>query len=438
LAKTKISLLTLFPDLYKNFLDTSLVKRAQDNSLVNFELVNLFNFTQPKKRIDSPTYGHNSGMLIKPEIAGMAIDQQEKKHGKAFKIFLSPKGQKLDQKLSLEISKQIKQNNHLLLFSSRYEGIDARVEEVYADLEVSIGDYILMGGDLPAMVLLESVLRHLPNVIGKQESVDIESFTGPFVEHPEYTTPVKWKNLEVPEIVRSGNHLAIKNWQLDQAAKRSVLNNFDWIRSYELSLDEKLLASKYIPSHYIVLMHDQVLLKNGEPGTTSVTSLDLHDIARSAATYGVKNYYIVTPLKDQQKIVKTLLDFWHSDSGKNYNKHRHKAVSRVKVKASLDEVLEDIKTLENLDNKNNITLISTSAKKYKNKTITYFDQKTAWANKNPVLLLFGTGHGLSSEILEKSNYILGPVSGFSDFNHLSVRSAAAIVLDRWLGLNIKT
>ncbi|HLB93634.1 MAG TPA: tRNA (guanosine(37)-N1)-methyltransferase TrmD [Candidatus Babeliales bacterium] len=432
----QISILTLFPNLYQEFLGTSLVGRAREREQIKFDLQSLFQFCQPKQRIDSPTFGHSSGMLLKPEMIEAAIIQQEQKFGPAFKIFLSPKGKKLDQQMGQLLAQKLQAQQHLLFVAARYEGIDARVEQVYADLELSIGDYVLMGGDLPAMVTIETLLRNIPGVIGKSDSVELESFSGPFVEYPEYTAPVVWHDLEVPAVLRSGNHAAIASWRAEQAAERTVKHNFGWLRSCELSESQKQLAKKYIPPHYVVLMHDQVVLKDSQQvGTSSVTSLDLHDIARSAATYGIKNYYIVTPLVDQQRIVQTLLDFWNGSSGIKHNIHRHIAVSKIKLKNSLEEVLQDIYAQEQVEP----VLVSTSAKaSYLAQRISYFDQEIVWQRAAPVLLLFGTACGLSSGLLERSDFILGPVMGFSDFNHLSVRSATAIVLDRWLGLQPKS
>lgn len=432
----QISILTLFPNLYQEFLRTSLIGRAREREQIKFDLQGLLELCQPKQRIDSPTFGHSSGMLLKPEIIETAITRQEQKFGPAFKIFLSPKGKKLDQQMGQLLAQKLQAQQHVLFMAARYEGIDARVEQVYADLELSIGDYVLMGGDLPAMVTIEALLRNIPGIIGKTDSVELESFSGPFVEYPEYTAPVVWHDLEVPEVLRSGNHAAIDKWRAEQAAERTVRHNFNWLRACELSAQQKQLAKKYIPPHYVVLMHDQVVLKDGQQvGTSSVTSLDLHDIARSAATYGIKNYYIVTPLIDQQKIVQTLLDFWNGSSGIKHNMHRHIAVSKIKLKASLEEVLQDIYAQEQIEP----VLVSTSAKvSCLAKRISYSDQELVWQRAAPVLLLFGTACGLSAGLLERSDFILGPIAGFSDFNHLSVRSATAIVLDRWLGLQPKS
>src|SRR5579871_559261 len=183
----KISILSVFPDLYGPFLQTSLIKRAQDQGLVSFYLSSFFSQVSPKERIDAPTFGHGAGMVLKPVVVQKAITDQEAQRGKAFKIFFSPHGKKLDQHLLQDLVRRIGMQGHALLIPARYEGMDARVEEHYADEIVSVGDFVLMGGDLPAMILLEGLLRLVPGVVGKQESVELESFSGPFVDYPEYT-----------------------------------------------------------------------------------------------------------------------------------------------------------------------------------------------------------------------------------------------------------
>lgn len=429
-----ISIITLFPELYDTFLKTSIVGKAKEKELINPELINFLDFCAPKERADSPTYGHGSGMLIKPELVESAIETQEKKLGKAFKIFFSPHGKKLDQNYLKELSKKLEGKRHLLLVASRYEGMDSRVEEYYADEVVSLGDFVLMGGDLPVMCFMEGLLRLFPGIVGKQDSVENDSFSGPFVDYPEYTAPLDFKGMQVPEVIRSGNHKEMANFRKNEAVRRTVLNHFDWARSSKLSKEDKKLLKQHIPNHYAVLMHGDVLLKDKTVGTTSVTSLDIHDIARSAKTFGIEKYFIVTPLKDQQNIVNTLMDFWKSGYGTEYNVHRHQAIKSVQLNNNIDEV---VKAIEEIEGKKPL-LISTSAKYYQSdKYITFFDQGKVWESQRPVLLIFGTGHGLSDQILNRCDFILEPICGLTDFNHLSVRSAAAIIFDRWLGLNIK-
>ncbi len=435
-----ISILTLFPDLYQAFLDTSLIGRARQSGILNVELVNLFNFARPGQRIDSPTFGHGAGMLLKPEIVAQAIDQHESQQGKAVKIFFSPQGRKLDQRVLQELSQRIAQVGHVMLVASRYEGMDARVEQVYADELLSVGDFVLMGGDLPAMMLLEGLLRYVPGVVGDAASVQADSFAGAFVDYPEYTHPVDWRGHMVPEVVRSGNHQAIEDWRAAQAAQKTVQQHFNWIQSSALTAPQRVLVNRYLPAHYAVLLHGDILLKDPNSpqgvrvGSSSVTSFDLHDIARSSLTYGLKNYFIVTPLKDQQRVVQTLLDFWNTGPGVYYNEHRHQAVGRVRLLSCLDDVIRDITVQEGRAP----LLIATSARDVPHiQKITYYDQAEVWQHDRPVLFLFGTAKGIAPHVIDRCDYLLGPIQGMGEFNHLSVRSAAAIVFDRWLGNNIK-
>lgn len=452
-----ISILTLFPDLFKPFLDASIIGRARERGLLTTQTVSLLDMAEPKKRIDAPPYGPGPGMLIKPEIIEKAIDEQEKKWGTAYRIFFSPQGKKLDQRRVRELAHIISNKNHIMLVCPRYEGLDDRVEKVYADELISIGDFVVMGGDLPAMILLEGLLRYVPGVVGKNESVEQESFSGPFLDYPQYTQPLEWKGMQVPEVLRSGNHAQIAAWRMSQAAERTVLHHFDWARSCSLDAEEKKLVRDQIPHHYVALMHTGVMGRDGTVGTTSVTSLDMHDIARSACTYGVERYFIVTPLEDQQKIVQTMLDFWKSDWAVAYNPSRHEAVERVRLAADLQSVIQDIESREGVAP----VVIATSAREILHKqssqaqgeqspdqvhavgaekvpaVITYHDQETVWQCKRPVLILLGTGGGLAADTIKQADFVLVPVQGLTDFNHLSVRSAAAVILDRWLGISVK-
>ncbi len=432
-----ISILTVFPELYTTFLSTSLIKRAQESGIVSVDIDAFFSFVSPKERIDAPTFGPGAGMLIRPDVVQKAVENKEKKYGSAYKIFFSPQGEKMSQPVLRRIAASLAQKKHLMLLPARYEGMDARVEEEYADEIISVGDFVLMGGDIPAMLFLEGLLRLIPGVVGKQESVQEESFTGPFVDYPEFTEPVHWKDKKVPDIVRSGNHAAIAQWRLQQAVQKSVKDHFNWVRSQPLTADQNMSVQKNIPPHYVALMHCDVLIGDEKKaGCTSVTSIDLHDISRSSSTYGVRNFFVVTPLLDQQKIVQKLVDFWCSDHGVKYNKNRHQAVQLLSIKNSLQETIDAITQKEG----KKPLVIATSAlisDEDNNRLISFYDQKKVWQNDRPVLLVFGTGRGLQQELIDQCDYQLLPIAGFSDFNHLSVRSAIAVVLDRWLGINLK-
>lgn len=436
----KISIITVFPELYETFLSTSLIARAQKNNIVSFDLFKISDMCEPKERIDEPVCGPGTGMIIKPTVIEKAIETCETKHGPGFKIFFSPKGKKLTQKTLQTYAKTMPakplggKNRHIILICSRYEGMDARVENHYADAIISIGDYVLMGGDVAAQVFLEGFLRLLPDVVGKQESVEQESFSSSLLDYPEYGLPKVWKDQKIPEIILSGNHAAIEKWRKEQACKKTLLERFDWFRSSGPSPEVIKTCTKQIPAHYVALMHSDIMLKGGKVGHSSVTSLDLHDTARSCATYGVKNMFMVSALKDQRNIMNSLLEFWKSDEGKKYNITRFEAVKRVVPIASFQETIDFIEKQEG----KKPLIITTSAKEHTHATkIDYFSQEKVWTLDRPVLFVFGTAQGLCDKIIEESDFLLVPIRGMTDYSHLSVRSAVAIILDRWLGLQPK-
>ena len=428
-----ISILTVFDHLYEPFVHTSLVGRAQEKGIVHIDVQSFFTYVQPKERIDAPTFGPGAGMLIRPDVVQKAIEDKEALYGKAFKIFFSPRGEKVDQRVFETIAARGQKCGHVMIIPARYEGMDARVEDEYADMVLSMGDFVIMGGDVPAMLLIEGVLRLLPQVVGKEESVCRESFNGPFVDFPSYTEPVEWKGKRVPDVLRSGNHGAIEKWRNEHAVKTTVRDHFLWLRSQALTHNDKKLASQYIPSHYVALMHSDVLIgEERKPGVTSVTSIDIHDIARSSKTYGIDGFFIVTPLLDQQKIVQKMLDFWKKGIGFEYNRCRYDAIQLVQLIGSLNEV---IKKIEEREGKKPLVIATSAQLTDAQQVVSFYDQKKVWAIDRPVLMLFGTGQGLSSSVIEQCDYLLLPIDGFSEFNHLSVRSAVAIILDRWLGVN---
>jgi tRNA (guanine37-N1)-methyltransferase len=239
----------------------------------------------------------------------------------------------------------------------------------------------------------------------------------------------------VPEVLVSGNHKKIDEWRRSTAIATTVKERFDWIRTQPLGGKDLTDVAAQIPPHYAVLMHDQVLIGkvDPQPGTTSVTTMDLHDIARSSATYGIKKLFIVTPLTDQKRQLEVFFEFWHTSKGQEYNKDRFEAMSLVQVCDSMTDVLMAIAS-EN--NNQEAVMVATSAKEHvETVSIDYTDQKKVWNGQQPVLIVFGTGQGLTNDLVARCDYVLKPVRGFTTYNHLSVRAAVAIVFDRWLGLH---
>lgn len=428
-----VSVLSVFPSLYKEFLDTSLIKRSQEKGLIDISVDSYFNYVRPGERIDSDLYGVGPGMLLKPVVMQAAIEHNEKQYGDAYKIFLSPQGKRVTQPDMERLARVLASKKHLMLVTSRYEGVDQRVEEVFADEVISLGDFVILGGDLPAMVLLEGVIRLIPGVVGKTDSVKEESFSGPFLDFPSYTSPVVWHDKHVPDVVRSGDHGKLAVWRHHAAIKKTVKYAFSWLKEHRLvSKDKLFLIKEIIPSHYVALVHGDVLVsKEGKPGTTSVTSIDIHDISRASSTYGIKQFGIITPLVDQQRIVETLLQFWGSH-GISYNKNRHEALQIASIHSTVDDFIAFV---ENKEGKKPL-LIATSAlcSSDPSRVLSYMQQSLVWSLERPIILFFGTGQGLSPAFLSRCDYQLLPIEGLTDFNHLSVRSAVAVILDRWLGI----
>jgi len=441
------SIITAFPSLYAEFFSISLVRLAQERGLIKFNMIKFSDQCQPKEPIDEPTVGPGPGMILKPSVVASAIEKAQQSHGRGYTIFFTPQGKVLDQQLlvsiaanvcsaehSNEVEASVEKDSHIVLVCSRYEGCDTRVENFYADLRLSLGDYVLMGGDLPAQVFLEGFLRLIPGIVGNKESVIQDSFGAELLDHDEFGLPVEWQGFLVPEILRSGDHGKIKKWREDNALSKTILRRFDWFRKNVSS--ESLIKQAYnkIPSHYVALMHGEVLVKSGEVGTTSVTSIDLHDIARTSQSYGIEQFFAVTPLVDQTEIVKTFMEFWSSEAGNKFNSTRSRSTSCLVLAKTFDEVCAQITEKEGCEP----LVITTSARAVSGlQAIDFYDQEVVWSQNRPVLFVFGTGQGLAPSILERGDYLLPPVRGMTNYNHLSVRSAVAIILDRWMGLNFK-
>ncbi len=210
-------IITLFPEIFETYLKQSLIGKAQENKIVKVNTFNLRDFTSDKhKTVDDKAFGGGRGMVLKVEPIYKAVQAlKKKKQGKTRVILFSPRGKKFNQKMATRFSKLDK----LILISGRYEGIDERITKHIVDEEISIGDYVLMGGDLPALVLIETVSRLIPNVIGKPKLLKerITKEKG-FIEYPQYTRPeifspkkgVSWK---IPKVLLSGDHKKIENWR---------------------------------------------------------------------------------------------------------------------------------------------------------------------------------------------------------------------------------
>lgn len=208
----KIDVLTLFPEMF-NSLNYSIIGKAIEKNIVDINLINIRDFSKDKhKKVDDTPYGGGAGMVMKPDVVYEAYNSIKDENAKV--IYLSPQGKRLDQKKVEELSKE----KHLVLLCGHYEGIDQRVLDEIVDEEISIGDYVLTGGELPAMVVIDSVSRYIEGVI-KKESTDEESFSNGLLEYPQYTRPEEFLGKKVPEILISGHHENINKWRQEQSIK---------------------------------------------------------------------------------------------------------------------------------------------------------------------------------------------------------------------------
>jgi tRNA (guanine37-N1)-methyltransferase len=215
----RIDVLTLFPAMFAGPLDESIIKRARDTGLLELQLHQLRDYTHDRHRtVDDRPFGGGPGMLLKPEPIFEAVAQLAR--GEATRvILLCPTGRPFTQAIARELAAQ----EHLLLVTGHYEGFDERIRERLADDELSIGDYVLTNGALPAMVIVDAVVRLLPGVLGDDESSKEESFSPavPGLEYPQYTRPAEFQGMKVPEVLLSGNHAEIAKWRAEQSRQRT-------------------------------------------------------------------------------------------------------------------------------------------------------------------------------------------------------------------------
>ena len=207
----KFDVLTLFPEMFKS-LDESIIGKAKEKNLIEINLINIRDFSKDKhKKVDDTPYGGGAGMVIMPDVVYDAYSSINKKEN-AKVIYLSPQGKVLNQNKVKELSKE----NHLILLCGHYEGIDQRVLDEIVDEEISIGDYVLTGGELPAMVLIDSVSRYIEGVLN-EESIKEESFSNKLLEYPQYTRPEEFRGIKVPGVLISGHHENIKKWRNEKS-----------------------------------------------------------------------------------------------------------------------------------------------------------------------------------------------------------------------------
>ncbi len=228
----KFDVLTLFPEMFEP-LNTSIIGRAVKEKLIEINLTNIRDFSKDKhKKVDDTPYGGGSGMVMKPDVVYEAYKFVKGENAKV--IYMSPQGKVLNQNKVIELSKE----KHLIILCGHYEGIDQRVIDKIVDEEISIGNYVLTGGELPAMVLIDSVSRYVDGVLNEGSTIE-ESFSQGILEYPQYTRPEIFEEINVPEILQSGHHENINKWRKKQALKNTYYKRPELLKNVDLSEEDK-------------------------------------------------------------------------------------------------------------------------------------------------------------------------------------------------------
>jgi len=236
------SILTIFPEMFEPFREHGMIKRAIDQNSISVNTINIRNYAEGRHRVtDDRPYGGGCGMVMKPEPLSRAIKAAKEKSPSAKTVLLTPQGKMFDQKAAYDFS----ESQGMILVCGRYEGVDERVFEKYIDCEVSTGDYVLTGGELAAMIVIDAVSRLIPGVLGNKDSAENDSFSNGLLEHPHYTRPRNFEGNEVPDVLLSGNHKEIENWRFEESLIRTFLKRRDLLGKKCLNKQEIEILKKW-------------------------------------------------------------------------------------------------------------------------------------------------------------------------------------------------
>ena len=237
----RFDILTLFPGMFSSPLEESILGKAVEKGLIHIRAINIRDFSTDKHQVvDDTPYGGGQGMVMKAEPIARAIESVKSENPSAWTVYLTPQGKPFNQDLARRLSAQ----PHLVLLCGRYEGVDERARELFIDEEISIGDYVLTGGELAAMVLIDAVSRFIPGVLGSDRSAEEDSFFNSLLEFPQYTRPSDFRGSCVPEVLLSGNHSAISLWRRKEALRRTSMRRPDLLAKANLSEEDRELLKE--------------------------------------------------------------------------------------------------------------------------------------------------------------------------------------------------
>lgn len=419
----KYNILTIFPDMFRDPFALGVLSKAIDSGFFQVNPVDVRDYTADKHRTtDDYQYGGGQGLLMKVEPIHKAVEDIKQKQGGTRVILMDPRGKRFTQ----EDAERLKEYDSLTFVCGRYEGVDERVVDLVVDESLSLGDFVLTGGEFASMVMVDAIARLLPGVLGDENSPLEESHQSGLLEHPHYTRPAEYEGAEVPEILLSGNHGAIDKWRREKSLALTKKCRPDMLKTANLSDEDKIYLDTLGKKKkiYVALLHYPMKDKEKENVATSITNMDLHDISRSCTTYDVKKYYVVTPLKAQREIASRVIKHWLEGYGATYNVNRKQAFGGTHLMDGLLDAIADIEKEEGV----RPVIVATTARD--SRANIDFQEMSALSEDKPCLIIFGTGWGFTEDIFKMSDRVLKPIDGAGNFNHLSVRSAVAIILDR--------
>lgn len=425
-------LVSLFPEFFTSPLAAGLLGRAREAGVVDFRFHDPRACSTDKHHhVDDRPYGGGPGMVMQAEPLARAL-RAIPKPGRM--LLLTPGGRPFTQALA----RQLAGEEHLTLICGRYEGIDARLNEIFPLEAISVGEAVLNGGETAALAVVEAVARLVPGFMGKEASGEEESFSHGLLEYPHYTRPEVLEGRPVPPVLLSGDHARIAAWRRREAVRATLAVRPDLLETAPLTReDAQTLAEtpRLRPGRNLslCLLHAPVWLDAKKTGVSSLTNLDIHDIARISRSYALDAFHVVTPLRDQLQMLETVLQHWTREAGPGHA-DRAEALRLVCPAASLEEAV----ARQTARSGQRPRLVGSSAvwpahrKSRPGEPPLTPQTVRQWCAAGPVMLCLGTAKGLAPEALAQCEGVLRPLR-YLGYNHLSVRSAAAILTDRILG-----
>lgn len=420
----RFNIISVFPEFFVSPLATSLLGKAIANGLIEIKFYNPRDYTRNKRgSVDDRPFGGGPGMVMRPEPVRDALNAIA---NPGVILLMSPAGKPLTGKIAAELARK----ENITLICGRYEGVDERVCDLFPVRKISVCDAVLNGGETAALATLEAACRFVPGFMHDSESAADESFSNSALEYPHFTRPEVFENMAAPPVLLSGDHARVNAWRRRQSLLATLENRPDLLDAAPLNARDAEWLREFprvsvARNLSFALLHYPVRLGKGVSGASSLTNLDIHDIARISRSYGMGPFYALTPLKDQLELLSSLLAHWERKGG-----DRSAALHLVRPVSEFGEIRKMIER----DTGREPLCVLTSARwpgKGAPPPLAPAEIRNI-ARDRPVLLCLGTARGLDEDALDFEYARLRPLRFLSD-NHLPVRAAAAIIADRILG-----